>query len=102
MAPKMEPKWSQHGSQIRSEAVLEGSRSLPKNRLKNESKIVDLGGGPWDPLGPPFWEHFGASLATFCRPRLERGSGGLLGGFWGRFWRRFWEDFGIILEYLLT
>ena len=44
MAPKMEPKWSQNGSQTCLEAVLEGSRSLFKNRLKNESKIVDLGG----------------------------------------------------------
>ena len=67
MAPKMEPTWSQNGSQIRSEAVLEGSRSLPKNRLKNESKIVDFGG----PLGPPraaflgtFWSQFGDFLPT--------------------------------------
>ena len=56
------------------------------------SRKLSILGGPWDPLGPPFWEHFGASLATFCRPRLERGSGGLLGGFWGGFrvdFRRF-------------
>ena len=67
MGPNMEPTWSQNGSQIRSEAVLEGSRSLPKNRLKNESKIDDFGG----PLGPPraaflgtFWSQFGDFLPT--------------------------------------
>ena len=57
MAPKMEPKWSQDGSQTRSEAVLEGSRSLLKNRLKNDSKNVRFWGSLGSPLGR-LWEAF--------------------------------------------
>ena len=67
MAPKMELKWSQNGSQNRSEAVLEGSRSLVKNRLKNESKIVDFGGPlgpPWGTFGGVFWRDLADCLLT--------------------------------------
>ena len=67
MAPKIEPKWSRNGSQTCSEAVLEGSRSLFKNRLKNESKIVDFGGPlgpPWGTFGGVFWRELADSLST--------------------------------------
>ena len=51
MAPKMEPKWSQNGSQTHAEASWEGTRSLLKNRRKNEWKSVDLGGPKETPFG---------------------------------------------------
>ena len=62
----------------------------------------------WGPLGAPFGRHFRVIFGTFWRPRLRRGSGGLLGGFWGRFWEDFgsilvgfWHYFGLIFSHVL-
>ena len=93
MAPKMEPKCSQNGSQIRSEAVLEGPRSLPKNRLKNESKILDFG----EALGTPSGHLFGNILEPVWRLFADPVLRGVLEAFWEGFGVDFGVDFGRIL-----
>ena len=95
MAPKMEPKWSQNGSRIGSEAVREEFGSLPKNRLKNASKIVDFGGplgSLWGAFWGTFWSHFQVFLATSSPEGFWEPFGAILGSILGRFG----EDFGTI------
>ena len=67
MEPKMDPKSSPNGPQTPWKAFRQGSRSLLKNRQKNEPKIVDFGGPlgtPWGAFGGVFWRELADSLST--------------------------------------
>jgi len=92
MAPKMEPKWSQNGPRISSEAVWEGSRSLPKNcpknRSKNDAKREPLG-SPWSTIWEAFWHQNWRLFPDPVWGAILEGLGVDLGRFWGAFWDYF-------------